>query len=384
MEGVTDKRSLKTTFHSSDVIIESPGRINLIGEHLDYNGGQVLPAAINLKVRLNFKKNGTRKCNCYSKNYDNHFEIDLDKVEVSEKEWHNYFLGVVHFIEQAHPNKIKGFDCIVESDLPIGSGISSSAALECGFAKGLDALFSIGLSDDEVITISRDAEHHFVGTKCGIMDQFAVVRGKKGKLIRLDCDDLSFEYISANIEPYSIVLLNTNVSHNLATSEYNLRRQECDDVLKAIQEKYPEHDVLARVPEAIVKEFESKLASKIFNRLLYVVQENARTITASEALKKENLKAFGQKMFESHEGLRNLYQVSCEELDFLVDFAQEHEGVIGSRMMGGGFGGCTINLVHKDRMDSFITEAALAYDLKFNIRLSPFTVAIGDGVKRIK
>ncbi|WP_396591960.1 galactokinase [Allomuricauda sp. R78024] len=384
MEGVTDKRSLKTTFHSSDIIIESPGRINLIGEHLDYNGGQVLPAAINLKVRLNFKKNGTRKCNCYSKNYDNHFEIDLDKVEVSEKEWHNYFLGVVHFIEQAHPNKIKGFDCIVESDLPIGSGISSSAALECGFAKGLDALFSIGLSDDEVITISRDAEHHFVGTKCGIMDQFAVVRGKKGKLIRLDCNDLSFEYISANIEPYSIVLLNTNVSHNLATSEYNLRRQECDDALKAIQEKYPEHDVLARVPEDIVKEFESKLASKIFNRLLYVVQENARTITASEALENENLKTFGQKMFESHEGLRNLYQVSCEELDFLVDFAQEHEGVIGSRMMGGGFGGCTINLVHKDRMDSFITEAALAYDLKFNIRLSPYTVAIGDGVKRIK
>ncbi|UII78718.1 galactokinase [Flagellimonas sp. CMM7] len=384
MEGVTDKKSFQTTFQDSDVVIESPGRINLIGEHLDYNGGQVLPAAINLKVRLNFKKNGTRKCNCYSKNYDNHFEIDLDKVEISEKEWHNYFLGVVHFIVQAHPNKIKGFDCIVESDLPIGSGISSSAALECGFAKGLDALFSIGLSDDELVTISRDAEHHFVGTKCGIMDQFAVVKGKKGKLIRLDCNDLSFQYIPANIEPYSIVLLNTNVSHNLATSEYNLRRQECDEALIAIQEKYPEYDVLAHVPEVKAKEFESILPFKIFDRLLYVVQENARTIAASEALETGNLEAFGQKLFESHEGLKNLYKVSCGELDFLVDFAQEYKGVIGSRMMGGGFGGCTINLVHKDRMDSFITEAALAYNLKFNIRLSSFTVAIGDGVKRIK
>ncbi len=383
MKSVTDKRSFKTTFHRDDVIIESPGRINIIGEHLDYNGGQVLPAAINLKVRLSFKKNGTSRCNCYSKSYKDHFEIDLNKVEISEKEWHNYFLGVVHFIEQAYPNKIQGFDCTVESELPIGSGVSSSAALECGIAKGLDILFSIGLSDDEIITIAREAEHHFVGTKCGIMDQFAVVRGKKGKFIRLDCTDLSFEYIPANIEPYSIVLLNTNVSHNLATSEYNLRRQECDSGFKAIQEKYPKYHVLARVPEEVVREFKSKLASKTLNRLLYVVQENARTISASKALENGNLKMFGQQLFESHEGLKNLYQVSCDELDFLVDFAYEHEGVIGARMMGGGFGGCTINLVHKDHIDSFIEESSSAFYSKFNTSLSPFTVAIGDGVKQV-
>lgn len=367
----------------AEVLIQSPGRINLIGEHLDYNGGQVLPAAINLKVTLHFRKNGTSKCNCYSKSYDDHFEIDLNKVAISEKEWHNYFLGVVHFIEQAHPNKIGGFDCIVESALPIGSGVSSSAALECGIAKGLDELFSIGLTDGEIITMARDAEHHFVGTKCGIMDQFAVVRGKKGKLILLDCNDASFQYVPADLAPYEIVLLNTNVSHNLATSEYNLRRQECEAGLKTIQEKYPDQEVLAQVPEEIVRELEPNLAAKTFDRLLYVVQENARTIAASKALEKGDLLAFGQKLFASHDGLRNLYEVSCPELDFLVDLAQDYEGVIGSRMMGGGFGGCTINLVHQDVVDAFVADASSAYQKEFNIQLSPFTVAIGDGAKRV-
>ncbi|WP_420401899.1 galactokinase [Flagellimonas sp.] len=367
----------------AEIRVESPGRINLIGEHLDYNGGQVLPAAINLKVRLHFRKNNSSKCNCYSKNYDDHFEFDLNQIKISEKEWHNYFLGVVHFIDQAHPNKIGGFDCIVESELPIGSGVSSSAALECGIAKGLDQLFSIGLTDDEIITMARDAEHHFVGTKCGIMDQFAVVRGKRGNLIRLDCNDQSYQYVPADFNSYSIVLLNTNVSHNLATSEYNLRRQECESGLKSIQAKYPEQKVLAQVPEEIINEIGSGLASKTFDRIRYVVQENARTIAASEALVNGDLMTFGQKLFESHSGLSQLYEVSCPELDFLVDLAKGFEGVIGSRMMGGGFGGCTINLVQQDQVESFIATASQAYSEKFNIQLSPFTVAIGDGVKLV-
>ncbi|MCL6267094.1 galactokinase [Flagellimonas myxillae] len=366
----------------AEVLIQSPGRINLIGEHLDYNGGQVLPAAINLKVKLHFRKNNSSTCNCYSKNFDAHFQFDINKVEVSEQEWHNYFLGVVHFICQAYPGKIQGFDCVVESDLPIGSGVSSSAALECGVAKGLDTLFSIGLTDDEIITMARDAEHHYVGTKCGIMDQFAVVRGKKGKLIRLDCNDLSFQYVPADLGPYSIVLLNTNVSHNLATSEYNLRRQECENGLKSVQNKYPEQTILAQVPVDIIQELKSSLPPKTYNRLLYVVQENNRTITASDALQAGDLITFGQKLFESHDGLSNLYEVSCKELDFLVEVAKEFDGVIGARMMGGGFGGCTINLVHKDSEEAFIAACSEAYFKEFNIQLSPFTVAIGDGVKQ--
>nr|WP_299382864.1 galactokinase [Allomuricauda sp.] len=367
----------------AEIIIESPGRINLIGEHLDYNGGQVLPAAIDLKVTLRLRKNGSSICNCYSKSFDDHFAFDLNKVEISEKEWHNYFLGVVHFIEQSYPGKLSGFDCIVESELPIGSGVSSSAALECGVAKGLDQLFSMGLSDDEIITMARDAEHHFVGTKCGIMDQFAVVRGKNEKLILLDCNDLSYQYVPADMGPYTIVLLNTNVSHNLATSEYNLRRQECESGLASIQVKYPDQKVLAQIPEEIITEHRSKLPPKTYNRLLYVVQENARTISASKALEVQDLHTFGQKLFESHEGLSQLYEVSCPELDFLVDIAKNTEGVIGARMMGGGFGGCTINLVQHDQVDDFISKATEAYYNTFKIQPSAFKVAIGDGVKKM-
>lgn len=365
---------------ASDVIIESPGRINLIGEHLDYNGGLVLPAAINLKVRIYFKKNHSNQCNIYSKSFADTFVLDLDRIEISEKEWHNYFLGVIHFIEQKSPNKISGFDCVVESELPIGSGVSSSAALECGIAKGLDELFKIDLKDIDIITISRDAEHHFVGTKCGIMDQFTVVKGKKDKLIKLDCKDLSFEYVSTNFAPYVLLLLNTNVSHNLASSEYNLRREECELGLKHIQKKYPEYTALAEVPITVIEELKSGLSAKVFDRLTYVVQENKRTVDSCKALENNDLQKFGALLFKSHKGLRCLYEVSCKELDFLVDFSKDYNGVIGARMMGGGFGGCTINLLHKDVVDAFIKNASEAYYNHFNIKLTPFTVAIGDGV----
>lgn len=365
-----------------EIIIESPGRINLIGEHLDYNGGNVLPAAINLTVKLSFRKNGTSGCQIYSKSYDDRFAIDLNTIEISEKEWHNYFLGVIHFIEQKRPNTLSGFDCILESDLPIGSGVSSSAALECGIALGLDQLFNLGLDAMEIITIGRDAEHHFVGTKCGIMDQFAVVMGQKDKLIQLNCNDLNFEYVPADLSPYNILLLNTNVSHNLATSEYNLRRQECELGLRAIQADYPHYKVLAEVPMEVIEHYQTKLAAKTYNRLVYVTQENGRTKTASKALDQGDLNALGELLFASHDGLRHLYEVSCDELDFLVDFAKTFEGVIGARMMGGGFGGCTINLVHKSQMEEFVDQVAKAYQKKFNLKLTPIPVAIGSGVRR--
>ncbi len=367
-----------------DVIIESPGRINLIGEHIDYNGGMVLPAAIDLKVKLYFKKNDSGICHVYSENYDSRFDIHLDKVRVGGQEWHNYFLGVIHFIQKKYPEKIKGFECVVESNLPIGSGVSSSAALECGIAKGLDALFDIGLTDMEIISVSRDAEHYFVGTKCGIMDQFAVVRGQLDKFIRLNCNDLSFDYVPANLEEYTILLLNTNVSHNLATSEYNLRRKECEKGLAIIQKEYPSYSSVAEIPKEVLHQFKTELDFKTFDRLFYVIDENQRTIDACAALKSKDLKKLGEKLYESHEGLRHRYEVSCEELDFLVDFSKDFEGVIGSRMMGGGFGGCTINLVHEDTFDEYIEVVSNSYKNKFNVDLTPLRVAIGDGVKRIK
>ncbi len=367
---------------NSDVVIKSPGRINLIGEHLDYNGGMVLPAAIDLQVTLHFKKKQGETCQVYSKSYDSSFQIDLKKIAISEDEWHNYFLGVIHFIDQKYPGTIKGFDCVVESALPIGSGVSSSAALECGIAKGLSSLFDIGLESSEIIEMSRDAEHHFVGTKCGIMDQFAVVMGKKDKLMLLDCHTLDFRYVSSVFSPYSIILLNSNVSHNLATSEYNLRRQEAESGFSSIRSKYPEYEALAHVPLEVMQEFEDVVSDVVFKRICYVARENARTKLACEYLEHGDLEGFGALLFQSHNGLRQEYEVSCKEIDFLVDFADGFEGVLGSRMMGGGFGGCTINLVHSDKVEGFVEAVSKAYQDKFNITPTPIEVAIGDGTQK--
>ncbi|NQZ43784.1 MAG: galactokinase [Flavobacteriaceae bacterium] len=367
---------------AADVVISSPGRINLIGEHLDYNGGLVLPAAIDLTVGLRLSKKPGRFCSVYSKNYNASFDIDLDKLEVSNEEWHNYFLGVVYFIEQEFPGSVEGFECEVESNLPIGSGVSSSAALECGIAKGLDALFGIGLSDDQLIAVAHRAEHHFVGTKCGIMDQFAVVKGKEDHLIQLNCFDRSFHYVPAALSPYAIVLMNSNVSHNLATSEYNLRRQECETAFALMQQQHPDLKALAMIPRSIVEANKANMAKKLYQRARYVVEENQRTKDASKALEAGDLVGFGRKLFESHQGLSSLYEVSCAELDFLVAEAEKQPGVIGSRMMGGGFGGCTINIVHQDHVDAFIATVSKRYLQTFKRQPTPHIVAIGDGVRQ--
>lgn len=363
-----------------DIKIESPGRINLIGEHIDYNGGHVLPAAIDKKITFRFKKNGTRTCSIYSKNFKSRFEIDLNNIAQSDVQWCNYVLGVIYHINVLKPDSVGGFDCEIESNLPLGSGMSSSAALECGLAKGLNELFSIGLDDIQLITLSRDAEHTFVGTKCGIMDQFAVVKGKKDHLLLLNCETLEHKLIKADFGEYQVLLLNSNVSHNLASSEYNVRRDECNTALEAIRMKYPEITLLSQATPELIEEFRRILPAIIFNRALYVAQENVRTLHAVKALEEDNIKTFGELLYASHQGLSALYDVSCKELDYLVAFTKDLDYVLGSRMMGGGFGGCTINLVHKDKVDQFVSSISAAYKKKFNIELSPIEVAISNGV----
>ena len=374
-----DKKSFK-----SEVVIESPGRINLIGEHIDYNGGHVLPAAMDKKITLSFRKNNKNTCEVLSSNFKSSFTVNLDKLERSEIEWRNFILGVLFHINVLKPNSFKGFDCIIESNLPLGSGISSSAALECGIAKGVNELFDIGLTDIEIIKLSRDAEHTFVGTKCGIMDQFAVVKGKKDHLILLNCETLEYDLIEADFSPYVVVLLNSNVSHSLASSEYNVRRDECDTALAAIQKEHPNFQFLTEIPKKVVKEFKNVLPEKIYNRALYVTQENKRTLKAVKYLKEKKLKSFGECLYKSHDGLQHLYQVSCKELDFLVDQTRNLDYVIGSRMMGGGFGGCTINIVHKDKVEDLIENVSAAYEEKLNIKLSSIITTISDGVKKIQ
>ena len=362
------------------IVINSPGRINLIGEHIDYNGGFVLLGTIEQSISIILSENGTDTCNIRSEKYKSGFSVPLDMIERSSFHWHNYILGVITELQELDLDAIRGFDCIIKSNLPMGGGISSSAALECGIAKGLNELFALGKTDEQLIRISRDAEHNFVGTKCGIMDQFAVIMGKRDTLIKLNCDTLEHSYVAADFGPFEIILLNTNVSHNLADSEYNRRRAECFEALEIINRDGKEYPNLCDVPLKIVMEKMLKLPKPLFKRALYAVEENERTQRAASLLEKGKLELFGKLMYASHQGLRSLYEVSCVELDFLVDYSNEFPSVIGSRMMGGGFGGCTINLVHREGLQDFVSKASNAYSKEFNIELTPIKVKIGDGV----
>jgi galactokinase len=368
----------------SDIIVKSPGRINLIGEHIDYNGGHVLPAAIDIKVTMLFRKKDNSLCRVYSED-QGAFTFDINKpLQISDTHWENYVLGVVDGIVKARQGKLCGFDCVISSELPMGAGISSSAALECGIAKGLNDLFDLGLSNLELIEISRMAEHNFVGTKCGVMDQFAVMMGKRKKLLLLNCDTLDHKQIDAEFTPYKILLLNTNVSHNLASSEYNTRREECEKALSVIQKNHPQYPLLANVPETVIETYKGKLSTKVYQRALFVSRENARTLEAAVLIQSGDIKGFGSLMYQTHEGLSKNYEVSCPELDFLVDITKDIPQVVGSRMMGGGFGGCTISLVEDGFVNEFIDLTRKAYKEQFDINLTSILVATSDGVETIK
>ncbi len=370
---------LKGNSNKYDLIIDSPGRINIIGEHTDYNNGFVLPTAIDKKIEFKFRKNGSEDiCNVYSANFNTSFSFSLKDVKPSEQQWENYILGVISGIQEVS-NKLEGFDCVLESNIPVGSGISSSAALECGLAFGLNELFDLGLSKIKMVEIGQMAEHNYVGTKCGIMDQFASVMSKEGHVILLDCQSLDYEYVPIQIKPYKILLLNTNVSHNLADGEYNKRRAMCEQGVTIIQKKYPEVKSLRDVSPIMLTEFKDELDEITFNRCSYVVDEKERVLNTVEALKNNQLKVMGANMYETHEGLSKLYEVSCPELDFLVDFSKKYNEVIGARMMGGGFGGCTINIIHEDAVEEFTAAAKKAYFEKFNINLTAFEANPSEG-----
>ena len=371
-------------YFTPEITVKSPGRINLIGEHTDYNLGYVLPTAIEKSITLQFQKNGKKNsCRVFSKGYDVGFEFELNLLAKSVVEWENYILGVVSEISK-RTQGLEGFDCVIESKLPTGSGISSSAALECGLAFGLNELFQLGISKMDIVELSRDAEHHFVGTKCGIMDQFASVMSIEKNIILLDCKTVEAQFIPFDIAPYKIVLLNTNVSHNLASSEYNTRRNECEIGVAVIKELYPEIASLRDVNLLMLNRCKAKMATNVFNRCTYIIEENQRVLDAVKALTENNLNQFGKLLYEAHEGMRILYEISCPELDFLVDFSKSYDTVLGARLMGGGFGGCTINIVHRDRLDQFIDEASTAYEKKFNRKLSPLEIKPSKGTLLVR
>ncbi len=349
-------------FGDDYLLIKSPGRVNLIGEHTDYNEGFVLPAAVNKNIVLAMKENGTQQARFYAVDKEESFETDISgDLEESGLGWPDYLLGVIDQLRK-HGYEINGFDCVFGGDIPIGAGMSSSAALEGGVLFGLDQLRDLKIGPVEMAKIAQKAENDFVGVQCGIMDQFVSLNGKKGHALKLDCRSLDYEFYPFDQQDVHIVLCDTGVRRELATSEYNVRRQQCEQGVAALQEFDPDINSLRDVDLDFLILHQQDLDPIVFKRCKYVVEENRRVLQACNDLDRDDLASFGQRMFQSHIGLRNEYEVSCKELNTLVDIAWDIKGVIGSRMMGGGFGGCTINLVKDQQLETFVGQITDQYE----------------------
>lgn len=368
-------------FQNEPRLYFSPGRINLIGEHVDYNDGFVMPGAIDKGIYYAVAENGTDEINFYSIDYEEALCVKKEDVRKMDG-WKNYVLSIVNqYVVEGH--EIKGFDCAFGGDIPNGAGISSSAAVEGGLAMALNDLFGFGLSRKEMALLGQKAEHNFPNVKCGIMDQYANLFGKKDQVILLDCKTITHEYLPLHIPGYSLVLINTNVHHSLAASAYNQRRKECEKGLEILKQEagFASFRDVKNLDE--LKKFEQKMSPEVYMRCTYVVGEILRTQKAAQLLKANQTEAFGKLMFETHAGLRDLYLVSCAELDFLVDVAAREPAVAGARLMGGGFGGCTINIVKDDGKEAFLKRALQAYQQEFGIKASVIEVKAGDGVTEI-
>jgi galactokinase len=371
-------------YHSEPLLVRSPGRINLIGEHTDYNEGFVMPAAIDREIifAIGFSEEPHGTLYALKQNESVTFDVN-DPAKLSAPLWPNYLLGVVRqFINKGY--RVRPLHCIIGGDVPTGAGLSSSAALECGFAFALNHLHGFTVPKLELIHMAQWAEHHYAGVKCGIMDQFASMMGVEGHAFVLDCRSLSYHYFPIDLKDHSIVLCDTMVKHSLADSAYNTRRKECETGVALLKNHYPHIKSLRDVTIEMIETHRDEFSSKVYNRCTYVVQENLRVLAAAEDLKNGDLQAFGKKMYASHDGLSRLYEVSCEELDFLVEESKKFESVIGSRMMGGGFGGCTINIVSKTGTDTFLATVKDTFRKRFNHEMNSYVMQVKNGTSLIE
>ncbi len=363
------------------LLVRAPGRVNLIGEHTDYNGGFVLPAAIDKEIVFALGLNDLGTLRLFSYDHGEGYDLVLDggPVQPGKTMWANYLKGVVAQF-QLRGVAVPGFDCVFGGNIPMGAGLSSSAAVECGLAFALNALLKTNLSRLELAQLSQAAEHQFAGVQCGIMDQFASLFGQAGQVVKLDCRSLEYRYFPFDSAAYHLVLCNSGVKHSLASSAYNTRRQECEQGVATLRRHYPAVQSLRDVTLPQLEIHRAGLDPVVYRRCRYVVQENLRVEAACGHLAAGDMPAFGQQMYASHAGLRDDYEVSCPELDVLVEVARRHAGVLGARMMGGGFGGCTINLMPADAVAGFVAAATVAYQTQLHLPLETYQTTIVGGV----
>ena len=372
----------ETLFGEEGILYASAGRINLIGEHTDYNGGYVFPGAINFGIMAAIKPNGTDTVKLFAINRDEYVEFDLKEESLPEQHWPRYVFGVCREIIK-RGGTVKGFNAVFAGDVPIGAGLSSSAALESTFAYALNDLFNDNKIDKfELAKIGQSTEHNYCGVKCGIMDQFASLFGKEGSLIRLNCKTGEYKYFPFHPQGYKLVLIDTCVKHSLADSAYNKRRESCERAAAAIRKNHPEVEFLSDAKRVWLDEVREEITEEDFLRAEYVIGEVQRVLDVCDALERDDYETVGEMMYQTHFGLSRLYEVSCEELDFLNKLARKLD-VTGSRVMGGGFGGCTINLVKEELHDRFVETAVEKFTEKFGHAPKVYEVVISNGARKL-
>ena len=376
------RKKFKDLYKEEPQLFRSPGRVNLIGEHTDYNEGFVLPAAIDKDILLGITPRDDNKVSIFSIDFNEEVDFEINNIQKSGKVWANYLIGVIDQLNKSS-KKIKGFNCVFGGDIPIGSGLSSSAAIEAGLTFALNHIYDLKIDKQEIVKLAQRSENEFVGVKCGIMDQFINIFGKENHVLKLDCRSLDFEFYPFNSEEYKIVLFDTHVKHSLASTEYNLRRRQCEEGVKILQHHYPEIKSLRDAKKEQLFEHQKKFNDKVFDRCLYIVEENERVEKSCKNLVDNKLEDFGLQMLFSHEGLRDKYEVSCRELDYLVEVSSVQGGILGSRMMGGGFGGCTINLIKNDYVQEISKIISEEYRITFGKEPGIYVCKIVDGTKKL-
>ncbi len=372
------KEKFIKAFKKEPLLVFSPGRINLIGEHTDYNEGFVFPAAINKGVYIAIQESSLAKSSITAIDREETYEFSIENIKpLKESKWENYVLGVIAEFKKRNII-IPEFNLIFSGDIPIGAGLSSSAALENGVAFGLNEIFNLKFTKEELILISQQAEHNYVGVKCGIMDQYASMFGKQGMAFHLDCRSMESVFYTINLKEFQLLLINSNVKHSLVNSAYNERRSVCEKIVKLLKVKS-----LRDICKKDLNTLKNKITEEEYQKGLYVLEENERTVQFTKALLDEDVESIGTLLYESHKGLSEQYKVSCDELDFLVKEAKKSKAIIGARMMGGGFGGCIINIIEKNKKEQCVDEITRAYQEQFNHNCSVYEVTLENGTRLI-